>query len=51
MDWVLDSSVAFALALALPDETSEQADHFFSRVTGGSIFWVRHYGGMKWPMP
>ena len=38
MDWVLDSSVA--LALALPDETSEQADHFLSRVTGGSIFWV-----------
>jgi predicted nucleic acid-binding protein len=38
MDWVLDSSIA--LALALPDETSEQADHFFGRITGGSVLWV-----------
>jgi predicted nucleic acid-binding protein len=38
MDWVLDSSLA--LALALPDETSEQADHFFSRVSTESILWV-----------
>ena len=38
MDWVLDSSIA--LALALPDETSERADHFFSRMTGGGILWV-----------
>ena len=38
MDWVLDSSVA--LALALPDETSEQADHFFGRVKSGSVLWV-----------
>ncbi len=38
MDWVLDSSLA--LALALPDETSEQADYFFSRVSGESTFWV-----------
>ena len=38
MDWVLDSSVA--LALALPDETSDQADHFFSQVSGESTLWV-----------
>jgi len=38
MDWVLDSSIA--LALALPDETSERVDHFFSRMTGGSVLWV-----------
>jgi len=38
MDWVLDSSLA--LALALPDETSEQADYFFSRVSSESTFWV-----------
>jgi predicted nucleic acid-binding protein len=38
MDWVLDSSIA--LALALPDEKSEQADHFFGRLTGGSVLWV-----------
>ena len=48
MDWVLDSSIA--LALALPDETSEQADYFFSRVSGESTFGSRHCGGMKWPM-
>jgi hypothetical protein len=49
MDWVLDSSIA--LALTLPDETSEQADRFFGRVTGGIVFGSRHCGGMKWPMP
>ena len=38
MDWVLDSSTA--LALALPDETSEQADRFFGRITSGSVLWV-----------
>jgi len=38
MDWVLDSSIA--LALALPDEISEHADHFFSRMTSGSVLWV-----------
>jgi predicted nucleic acid-binding protein len=38
MDWVLDSSTA--LALALPDETSEHADHFFRRITSESVLWV-----------
>ncbi len=38
MDWVLDSSIA--LALALPDKTSEQADGFFGRMTAGSVLWV-----------
>jgi len=38
MDWVLDSSIA--LALALPDETSEHADHFFRQVTSKSVLWV-----------
>jgi predicted nucleic acid-binding protein len=38
MDWVLDSSTA--LALALPDETSDQADRFFGRITSGSVLWV-----------
>jgi predicted nucleic acid-binding protein len=38
MDWVLDSSIA--LALALPDETSEQTDRFFGRITSGSVLWV-----------
>ena len=38
MDWVVDSSIA--LALALPDEASEHADHFFGRITGGSVLWV-----------
>jgi predicted nucleic acid-binding protein len=38
MDWVLDSSIA--LSLALPDETSEQAEHFFSRIASGSVIWV-----------
>ena len=38
MDWVLDSSTA--LALALPDEASEHVDHFFGRITIGSVLWV-----------
>ena len=38
MDWVLDSSIA--LALALPDETSEHADQFFRQVTTKSVLWV-----------
>ena len=38
MDWVLDSSIA--LALALPDERSEHADHFFRRIRSGSVLWV-----------
>jgi hypothetical protein len=38
MDWVLDSSIA--LALALPDETSEHADHFFRQITSKSVLWV-----------
>ncbi len=37
-NYVLDSS--FALAWALPDETSEQADRFFSRMRGKYTFWV-----------
>jgi predicted nucleic acid-binding protein len=35
---VLDSS--FALAWALPDETTEQADRFFGRIKGKYVFWV-----------
>ena len=38
MNYVLDSS--FALAWALPDETSEQADRFFNRIKGKYTFWV-----------
>ena len=38
MDWVVDSSIA--LALALPDEKSEHADHFFGRIRSGSLLWV-----------
>jgi predicted nucleic acid-binding protein len=38
MDWVLDSSMA--LALALPDESSEQADRFFGRLTNETVLWV-----------
>jgi predicted nucleic acid-binding protein len=38
MDWVLDSSLA--LALALPDERSEHADRFFGRIASGSVLWV-----------
>jgi predicted nucleic acid-binding protein len=38
MDWVLDASMA--LAWALPDETSVQADCFLSRVTAKDVLWV-----------
>ena len=38
MDWVLDSSLA--LAWALPDETSQQADRFLARVSRESVLWV-----------
>jgi predicted nucleic acid-binding protein len=38
MDWVLDASIA--LAWALPDETSLQADQFLSRVSGKGTLWV-----------
>ncbi|HEY4485288.1 MAG TPA: type II toxin-antitoxin system VapC family toxin [Nitrospiria bacterium] len=38
MNYVLDSS--FALAWALPDETSGQADRFFTRIKGEYAFWV-----------
>ncbi len=36
--WVLDSS--FALALGLPDETSESAERFMARLTPGTPLWV-----------
>ena len=38
MDWVLDASIA--LAWALPDEASDQADRFLSRVTAKDVLWV-----------
>ena len=38
MDWVLDASMA--LAWALPDDTSLQADRFFNRVAAGDGLWV-----------
>jgi predicted nucleic acid-binding protein len=38
MDWVVDSSIA--LAWALPDETSKEADRFLSRISMKSILWV-----------
>jgi predicted nucleic acid-binding protein len=38
MDWVLDASIA--LAWALPDETSLQADRFLSRVLAEDVLWV-----------
>ncbi|MEW6375278.1 MAG: type II toxin-antitoxin system VapC family toxin [Thermodesulfobacteriota bacterium] len=38
MDWVIDSSIA--LAWALPDETSKEADRFLSRFLVRNIFWV-----------
>ena len=38
MDWVLDASIA--LAWALPDETSHQADRFLSRVSAKDVLWV-----------
>ncbi len=42
MDWVLDSSLA--LAWALPDETSPQADRFLARVSRDSVLWVPALG-------
>ena len=38
MDWVIDSSIA--LAWALPDETSKEAERFLSRVSIRSVLWV-----------
>ncbi|MBI3596506.1 MAG: type II toxin-antitoxin system VapC family toxin [Nitrospirae bacterium] len=38
MDWVLDCSLA--LAWALPDETSKQADRFLAGVPRKSVLWV-----------
>jgi predicted nucleic acid-binding protein len=38
MDWVIDSSMA--LAWALPDETSKEAERFLSRLSTRSILWV-----------
>jgi predicted nucleic acid-binding protein len=38
MDCVVDSSIA--LAWALPDETSKEADRFLSRISMKSILWV-----------
>ena len=38
MNWVLDASLA--LAWALPDETSRQADRFLARVSRESTLWV-----------
>ena len=38
MNWVIDSSMA--LAWALPDETSNEAEGFLSRIVIGDIFWV-----------
>src|SRR4030042_5263459 len=38
MVWVVDSSIA--LAWALPDETSKEADRFLGRISVRSILWV-----------
>jgi predicted nucleic acid-binding protein len=38
MDWVIDSSIA--LAWALPDKTSKEAERFLSRISMRSILWV-----------
>ena len=38
MDWVLDSSLA--LALALPDEMSNKADHFLAQISKKDLLWV-----------
>lgn len=38
MDWVIDSSTA--LAWALPDETSEDAERILSRMSTGDTIWV-----------
>jgi predicted nucleic acid-binding protein len=38
MDWVVDSSIA--LAWALPDETSKEADRFLNRISTRGVLWV-----------
>jgi predicted nucleic acid-binding protein len=38
MNWVLDSSVA--LAWALPDEHSKEAEQFLTQTSAGDDFWV-----------
>lgn len=38
MDWVIDSSLA--LAWALPDETSKEAERFLSRISMRNILWI-----------
>lgn len=38
MDWVIDSSIA--LAWALPDETSKEAERFLSRISIRNVLWV-----------
>ena len=38
MNWVIDSSTA--LAWALPDETSKEAERFLSRISVENILWV-----------
>ena len=38
MEWVLDASLA--LAWALPDETSIQAERFLNRLTAKDVLWV-----------
>ena len=38
MDWVIDPSIA--LAWALPDETSKEADRFLGRISMRSTLWV-----------
>ena len=38
MDWVIDSSMA--LAWALPDETSKEAERFLTRISTRDILWV-----------
>ena len=38
MDCVIDSSIA--LAWALPDETSGEAERFLKRISTGDLFWV-----------
>ncbi len=38
MDWVIDSSMA--LAWALPDEMSKEAERFLSRISVKTVLWV-----------
>ncbi len=38
MDWVLDCSLA--LAWALPDETSKEADRLLAQISQKNLFWV-----------